>query len=155
MATVSALDTYISDLVLYISTKNRNIFLETAQKYCQNNKAANIIARIAQMWSDNVMDSAEQEVIDSVLKTSYSNLKRIQNEVLKDLYQIREPKLEDIDEIFKLRHLIVHRSGKQKDGKEIYLSKEDLLGKIERIESVALTINNLVKNSKVVELYKL
>ena len=154
MATVSALDTYISDLVLYISTKNRNIFLETAQKYCQNNKAANIIARIAQMWSDNVMDSAEQEVIDSVLKTSYSNLKRIQNEVLKDLYQIREPKLEDIDEIFKLRHLIVHRSGKQKDGKEIYLSKEDLLGKIERIESVALTINNLVKNSKVIELCK-
>ena len=154
VATISALDTYISDLVLYISTKNRNIFLETAQKYCQNNKAANIIARIAQMWSDNIMDSAEQEVIDSVLKTSYSNLKRIQNEVLKDLYQIREPKLEDIDEIFKLRHLIVHRSGKQKDGKEIYLSKEDLLGKIERIESVALTINNLVKNSKVVELCK-
>ena len=89
-----------------------------------------------------------------MLKTSYSNLKRIQNEVLKDLYQIREPKLEDIDEIFKLRHLIVHRSGKQKDGKEIYLSKEDLLGKIERIESVALTINNLVKNSKVIKFCK-
>lgn len=150
VAAVAALDTYISDLVLFISTKDRKIFLNTAQKFCQN-KAANIIARIATMWSDNAIDSAEQEVIDFVLKTSYSNTKRIKDDILKDLYGLKKIPSFDIDDIFRLRHIVVHRSGKKKNGEEICFEKDELLSYISKLESVASTINNLVKNSEVVK----
>lgn len=133
VAAVAALDTYISDLVLFVSTKDRKTFLNTAQKFCQN-KAANIVARIAQMWSDNTLDSAEQEVIDFVLKTSYSNTKRINDDILKDLYGLKKIPSFSIDDIFRLRHIIVHRSGKQKNGEKIYFNKDELLSKIERLD---------------------
>lgn len=151
VAAVAALDTYISDLVLFISTKNKNIFLKTAQKFCQN-KAANIIARIAKMWSDNVLDSAEQEVIDCVLKTSYSNFKRINDDILKDLYGLNNIPSFNINDIFRLRHLIVHRSGKQKNGEQLMFEKMELLSMIERLHTVASTINDLVKDSEFVKL---
>lgn len=153
VAAVAALDTYLSDLVLFVSTKDRKTFLNTAQKFCQN-KAANIVARIAQMWSDNTLDSAEQEVIDFVLKTSYSNTKRINDDILKDLYGLKNLPSFDIDDIFRLRHIIVHSSGKQKNGEEICFNKDELLSKIGRLESVASTINNLVKNSEIVKSLK-
>lgn len=153
VAAVSALDTYLSDLVLFISTKDRKTFLNTAQKFCQN-KAANIVARIARMWSDNTLDSAEQEVIDFVLKTSYSNIKRINDDILKDLYGLKNLPSFSIDDIFRLRHIIVHRSGKQKNGEEISFNRDELLSKISRLESVASTINNLVKNSEIVKSLK-
>lgn len=150
VAAVAALDTYISDLVLFVSTKDRRIFLRTAQKFCKN-KASDIIARIAQMWSDNTLDSAEQEVIDCVLKTSYSNFKRINDDVLRDLYGLKNLPSFNIDDIFRLRHLIVHRSGKQKNGDELVFEKTELLSKIERIHKVASTINDLVKDSEIVK----
>ena len=150
VASVASLDTYISDLVLFVSTKDRNIFLKTALKFCQN-KAAHIIARIAKMWSDNALDSAEQEVIDCVLKTSYSNFKRINDDVLKDLYGLKKIPSFNIDDIFRLRHIIVHRSGKQKNGDELVFEKTELLSKIERIHKVASTINDLVKDSEIVK----
>lgn len=150
VAAVAALDTYISDLVLFVSTKDRKTFLNTAQKFCHN-KAANIVARIEQMWNDNTLDSAEQEVIDSVLKTSYSNIKRINEYVLKNLYGLKNLPSFSIDDIFRLRHLIVLRSGKQKNGEDICFNKNELLSKIERLESAASTINNLVKNSEIVK----
>lgn len=153
VAAVAALDTYLSDLVLFVSTKDRKTFLNTAQKFCQN-KAANIVARIARMWSDNILDSAEQEVIDFVLKTSFSNIKRINDDILKDLYGLKNLPSFSIDDIFRLRHIIVHRSGKQKNGEEICFNKDELLSKIGRLESVALTINNLVKNSEIVKSLK-
>lgn len=151
VAAVASLDTYISDLILFISTKDRSIFLKTAQKFCQN-KASNILARIAQMWSDNTLDSAEQEVIDFVLRTSYSNFDRINKDVLKELYNVKILKQpNEINEIFRLRHLIVHRSGKQKNGDELVFEKTELLYMIETINTVASIINDLVKDSEIVK----
>lgn len=150
VAAVAALDTYISDLVLFVSTKDRSIFLKTAQKFCKS-KASDIISRIAQMWNDNTLDSAEQEVIDCVLKTSYSNFKRINYDVLKDLYGLKNIPSFNIDDIFRLRHLIVHRSGKQKNGEVIALEKTELISMIERINTVVSIINDLVRDSEIVK----
>lgn len=150
VAAVAALDTYISDLVLFVSTKDKSIFLKTAQKFCKN-KASDVISRIARMWCDNTLDSAEQEVIDCVLKTSYSNFKRINDDILKDLYGLKNIPSFNIDNIIRLRHLIVHRSGKQKNGEELMLEKTELLYMIERLHTVASTINDLVKDSEIVK----
>ena len=150
VTTVAALDTYISDLVLFVSTKDRSVFLKTAKKFCKN-KASDIISRIAQMWSDNALDSAEQEVIDAVLKTSYSNLKRINDDVLKDLYGLKNIPTFNIDDIFRLRHIIVHRNGKEKNGDELVFKKTELLSMIERINTVASIINDLVQDSEIVK----
>lgn len=153
VAVVSALDSYISGIVLFAATKDRNIFLETARKYCKN-KASDIISRITKMWCDNIFDSAEQEVVDEVLKTSYSNLKRINDDVLKSIYCVALPKNVDISDILNLRHIIVHRNGKRKDGKEEKLDKASLITYIKRVEDLELEINNIVTDSKIYALLK-
>lgn len=145
VAAVAALDTYISDLVLFISTKDRNVFLKTAKKFCKN-KASDIISRIAQMWCDNTLDSAEQEVIDAVLKTSYSSFTRINNDVLNELYGVKLPQSMNIEDIFLLRHLIVHRFGKQKNGEDISLDKSKLEYYIQRIQHFVSSINKILKD---------
>jgi len=148
VAVVSALDSYISGIVLFAATKDRNIFLDTARKFCKN-RAADIISRITKMWCDNIFDSAEQEVIDEVLKTSYSNLKRINDDVLKSIYCIVLPKNMDISDILNLRHIIVHRNGKRKNGKEEKIDKDSLITYIKRVEDLELEINNMVTDSKI------
>ena len=106
------------------------------------------------MWSDNVIDSAEQEVIDCVLKTSYSNFRRINDDILKDLYGLKNILSFNIDDIFRLRHLIVHRSGKQKNGEELMFDKTELISMIERIQTAASIINDLLKDSEIVKRLK-
>ncbi len=151
VSAVSSLDLYISDLVLFLATKDKNIFLKTAQKFCQS-QSADIIARIAQMWSENILDSAEQDVIDFVLRTSYSNVKKINDDVLKALYNVSITVNSDLNEIFRLRHIIVHRSGRLKNGSIIDLEKSELLNKIEIIKTFGKQVYDLVNGSNVVKL---
>ncbi|MDE6445037.1 MAG: hypothetical protein K2K64_11570 [Muribaculaceae bacterium] len=154
VSAVSAFDTYICDLVLFIATKDKEVFLKTAEKFC-GNKAANIISRIAKMWSDNILDSAELEVIDCVLKTSYSNQRIIKDNVLQDLYKVETSVNLNIQEIFHLRHIIAHRSGRQKDGNEIEVSNSELLKLIDRLKDTASTINEIIKNTEIVKRMKI
>lgn len=145
ISAVSALDNFICSLILFAAVRDRNLFLKTATRFCNNNI---IISRITKMWCDNTIDSAEQEVMDKVLKTSFSNIDRI-NEELKKIYDIEKFDEPQIDKIFTLRHVIVHRIGIKKDGKKIELDKATLYEYLDTINSFVLKINDQIKNSKI------
>lgn len=130
LSVVASLDTLISDLILYISTKDRSCFLKTIGHLGLSSKRCfQLMARINQMWCDNIIDSAEQEVINLILRKSYSSLDEIKN-ILKDIYSLSIISPVGLKEIIEMRHLIAHRNGRRKDGTNIDLTKETLIAKI-------------------------
>lgn len=140
VSTVAALDTLISDLVLYVATKDRNAFLKTIDSIGFTARdSAKLMERILRMWCDNAIDSAEQEVVNRVLQKSYSSMSEIKN-TLKTLYDISIPKDNNIEHIIHLRHLIAHRNGRKKDGTVIELSRDETFSMINQIKNFAHSI---------------
>ena len=133
LSAVASLDTLISDLVLYISTKDRTYFLNViGHLVLSSKKCFQLMTRINKMWCDNIIDSAEQEVINLILKKSYTSLDEIKD-ILKDIYGIAVNFPKGLSEIITIRHLIAHRNGRRKDGNNIELTKENLLSMVEVI----------------------
>lgn len=130
LSAVASLDTLITDLILYISTKDRSCFLKIIGHLGLSSKRCfQLMARINQMWCDNIIDSAEQEVINLILRKSYSSLDEIKI-IFKDIYSISISSPIELKEIIEMRHLIAHRNGRRKDGTNIELTKESLIAKI-------------------------
>ncbi|MBD5256664.1 MAG: hypothetical protein HDS50_03405 [Bacteroides sp.] len=130
LSAVAALDTLISDLILFISTKDRSCFLKIIGHLGLNSKKCfQLMTRINKMWCDNAIDSAEQNVISLILRKSYSSIEDIKD-ILKDIYGISVSSSEDLKEIIEMRHLIAHRNGRRKDGTNIDLTKDALIAKI-------------------------
>ncbi|MDD6472217.1 MAG: hypothetical protein PUF62_04175 [Bacteroidales bacterium] len=146
VSAVAALDTLISDLVLYIATKSREAFLKTVKSIgipAKNN--VNLIERILRMWCDNAIDSAEQEVVDHILRKSYSSMTDIKN-TLTLLYDISMPNDDNMEEIIRARHLIAHRNGRKKDGNMIVFTKEETISKVNRIYDFAFRVKDKILN---------
>lgn len=130
LSAVASLDTLITDLILYISTKDRSRFLKIIGHLGLSSKRCfQLMARINQMWCDNIIDSAEQEVINLILRKSYSSIDEIKD-ILKDMYSISVNPPTGLKEIIEIRHLIAHRNGRRKDGTIIELTKDSLIAKI-------------------------
>lgn len=130
LSAVASLDTLITDLILYISTKDRSCFLKIIGHLgLSSNRCFQLMTRINQMWCDNIIDSAEQEVINLIMRKSYSSLDKIKN-IFKDIYSISISSPIELKEIIEMRHLIAHRNGRRKDGSNIELTKESLIAKI-------------------------
>lgn len=143
---VAALDTLISDLVLFIATKDRNLFLSTIDFVVPSSAKNKLLERIIHMWCDNKIDSAEQEVIDYVLTKSYANLETIKS-IMKSLYDINICWNNQIADIIYWRNLIAHRNGRKKDGTLIEFSKPDLYNHIEEINKYVENIRvNIIKS---------
>lgn len=141
---VASLDTFISDLVLYRATKDKDSFISLVNALSiPANKKVNLLTRILRMWENNAIDSAEQEIIDSVLRHSYSSIDEIKNN-LKLLYSITIQEDDNVRDIIHLRHLIAHRNGRQKDGTIIMLSKEDVTNYIMHINNFVQSIYKMV-----------
>lgn len=146
VSTVATLDTLISDLVLYVATKDRNAFLKTIDSIGFTARdSAKLMERILRMWCDNAIDSAEQEVVNRVLQKSYSSMSEIKN-TLKTLYDISIPKDNNIEHIIHLRHLIAHRNGRKKDGTVIELSRDETFSMINQIKNFAHSIKIRFQN---------
>lgn len=148
VSTVAALDTLISDLILFISTKDKDCFLKIIGHLgLSANSLFKLMKRIIHMWCDCAIDSAEQDVIALILRKSYSSLKEIQT-ILKDLYGITIPKDVTVEEIITLRHIIAHRNGRRKDDTVLEFSKDELLSNITQIKDFAYSIKTLISDSR-------
>lgn len=129
---VAALDTLISDLVIYAASRDSDIFLRVVDLLYSGNSKAKMLGRILHMWCDNVLDSAEQEVFESILKMSYSSSKEIKI-FLKLVYGISVSISEKLKQAIHIRHLVAHRNGRQKDGSYYILTKNELLSIITEV----------------------
>ena len=74
VSAIAALDTLISDLVLFIGTKNRNCLLKIIGFL--NLSATNtykLMENLMHMWCDNAIGNAEIQIIKHVLRKSWSS----------------------------------------------------------------------------------
>lgn len=141
---IAALDTLISDLIIFAVSRDSNLFLKVVDLLYSGTPKAHILERILRMWCDNTLDSAEQEVFESILRKSYSSSKEIKN-YLNKIYGISISISKKIKETIHIRHIIAHRNGRQKDGSYYVLTKDDLLSLITEVynfgESLRAPIN--------------
>lgn len=144
---ISALDTWVSEVILFQVTKNRDLFIKIIESF-PNTLKNKLYPQLIKMWCDNESGSAEMKVIDHILESSYSNFKAIQ-EVIKLLYDIYIPNNPLISSYLIERHLIVHRSGRKKDGSIIEFSKEELLNRINTIEKFINDLNTQLLQSAI------
>ncbi len=135
VSAVAALDTLISDLVLFIGTKDRDCFLKIIGFL--NLSATNsfkLMEKLIHMWCDNAIEDAEIQVIKHVLHKSYSSMSEIKK-ILSGLYGINIRDVDNVEEILNLRHLIAHRNGRTGEGKFVDLSQEKVYLMINRIQN--------------------
>ena len=147
---VAAIDTLISDLILYIATKDRNKFLKAIDLAVPSTSKNKILERIIQMWCDNKIDSAEQEVIDFILSKSYTDLEKIQSSI-KSLYEITISKDARINEIFHLRNLIAHRNGRKKDGSILEFTVDDIFNVIKDLINFVDNLKSQISTSNILK----
>ena len=99
------------------------------------------------MWANNNFDSIEQQIIDLALHKSYSNITHIRDD-LKAIYNVNITNKESINKSIKEsienRHLIVHRSGRDKNGKVLIFSYDQIINRISEIKNYAYDIFNLI-----------
>ena len=96
------------------------------------------------MWNENAMDSAEQEVIDKVLTTSYCNMKNV-NKAYGAVFEITiGDEGNKMAGYFQKRHLIFHRNGKRKDGTYVPESEEEIKDLIDDTNAFVKQINDKI-----------
>lgn len=130
---IAVLDTFVCDTILTKISCNKESFLTYFQKIllvkCSDQEKKGKEEALERIWNDNEMGSTEQEVIDHVLKESYSNVKTIKN-IYKRLFGISICDTGGkMTKYFRTRHLIAHRNGRQKSG-ESYECTRDVIMKL-------------------------
>lgn len=127
---IAAVDTFVCDTILTRISDDKESFYTYFRKIildkCPKDMKTKKKEALERMWNKNEMDSAEQEVFDNVLNTSYSNIKTIK-ELYKLLFGIS---VYDTDgkmkKHFRTRHLIAHRNGRKKSGEYYNCSKDKI-----------------------------
>lgn len=116
---LASLDTFVLDCILSKVLNDENAFNGFASKIL---KDKNVDAK----RSRDEWIKWEHKTIDEILKKSYSNIDTIKD-VFKLLYNISlSDKDGHVKDYIRIRHLIAHRNGRNKDGDIIYISKSEI-----------------------------
>lgn len=116
---LASLDTFVIDCILSKVLNDEVAFKSFASKILKDKKVDVERSRDERIkW--------EHETIDEMLKKSYSNVGTIKD-VFKLLYNISlTDKDGHVKNYIRIRHLIAHRNGRNKDGDIIYISKSEI-----------------------------
>ena len=114
LSIMSALDTFIADIVLTRITHDKDLFYKYALSFSSKSDSA-----------PERSPKTEQKVIDGVLRRSFMSAQTI-----KETFQVLFNKELDVDSALKdlisSRHLLVHRSGRKKDGSYLAFTRTDV-----------------------------
>lgn len=117
-AIFTAYDTFIADIILTRIITDENAFYSFASKY---SRWGNVRSNIAKC--NNAI--AEQKLIDEILSTSYCSTQNNVEAIVQDLFGFKITITAQLKDLFKKRHLIVHRGGRRKDGSYLSYCQED------------------------------
>lgn len=136
---ITILETYLSDALKYNVSRNYdNIkqFIHTYEPFKKEIKYTlpQIISRSESKDIKEIYDFMKNEALRELNELLYHNIHKIK-EIYKKVLDVNFP--QDLNLIFKgieIRHDLVHRNGKNKDGKYISISLADLNKLIDEIE---------------------
>ena len=122
ISVITYLDAFICDTILTIITSDESTF----ERYFNSIPCNQIKVKMEDLKKQNSAGILEQKVVHYVLRQSYSNIKTIKD-FFKDFFKIKiEDKSGRISEYFEIRHKLVHRNGRDKDGNYIEIPDKDL-----------------------------
>ena len=132
---VTLMEAYLSDTFIKTVIKSHELqrkFIETNPRFQKEKiEISNIFS-----WFEKMEKNIKEELID----ITYHNIWKIQN-MYRDVLEIHFPdNLEKINDIILLRHDIVHRNGKTKEGKQIIVDIFDIKAAIDEVNRFILSI---------------
>lgn len=138
---ITLMEAYLSDTFIKILFKDTDLqkkFIESNPRYQKEKiEISNIYS-----WFSNI----EKNIKDELTDITYHNVWKVQN-MYKDVLGIEFPEnLKEVQDIIQIRHDLVHRDGKTKDGKIINVSIPDLKKAIDCINKFIIFIEEQFTN---------
>lgn len=138
---IGSVETFACDIILTKIVNDENSFHE----YFKSIPGGKVKNEIKQKYNAVNPGHFEQKVIDYVLNDSYCNIKKIRN-IFRELFLIELNNTAKMDEYFFKRHSFAHRNGRDKDGKYISVTNEDLNNLINECSSFVQLIMKDLQN---------
>jgi hypothetical protein len=138
---IAAMETYLSDYFIS-SVLNSDLLLR--KFVCSNPDFGKLKFSLNEIFEkhDSIKDTAKEYLLNQI----YHRLDKVKP-MYESVFEISFPS--EIDEVFRLielRHDIVHRNGKNKDGDRVSFSDRDVLDSVNEIESFIFKLDALLPN---------
>ncbi|MCU0342564.1 MAG: zinc-ribbon domain-containing protein [Ignavibacterium sp.] len=132
---ITQMEAYLSDTFIKTVFRHSDLqrrFIETNPRYQKEKiEISNIYS-----WMNNI----EKYIRDELIEITYHNIWKVQN-MYKAVLEIDFPdNLEEVQEIIQVRHDLIHRAGKTKDGKIINITIADIKKAVDRINKFIMFI---------------
>ena len=138
---VTCLETYLSDTLIISIDKDRQKlerFVSSFNDYKSKSIPYNHL--IEEYFN------LRNKVIGTLKEIRYHNIPKVQS-IYKNVFGIEFPEVSEICKIIDLRHDLVHRNGKDKDGAVLTISKEMLLNTYSKVYEFVKTIEEEIESS--------
>lgn len=137
---ISKLEAFLCDTIVkqvLSSDENKKKFLQTYEPLAEQKIPMKAIYSKYDAL-DNIIRTALKDIV-------YHNLKLVEK-IYKNTLGIQIPKVDAIDDAIQIRHHIVHRNGKDKDGNLVEISKEMVLELANTVSTFIYDIDNQLPN---------
>lgn len=135
---ITCLESYLSTtLIQHVinEEKYRKRFVETYDVFAKRKPQ---YSEIFEQYS-LIIKTVKKELLDII----YHNLPKVKN-IYTNVFRIGFPCIEELSKKISLRHDIVHRNGKDKNGEKLNISQKDVEETIDKVRSFAIEIDQSI-----------
>lgn len=136
---IIAMETYLSDAFINTVVNSKYLIEKLLKSSSDFQKRKFNVSELV-TWLNNMKQSAEEYL----LNITYHNIWRVKS-MYKEVLKVEFPEdIEDIQKAIMIRHHIVHRNGKTKEGIEIVIKKENVKQVLEKIKEFIKIIDDQI-----------
>lgn len=133
---ITAMETYLSDTFISNVISDKKLMRKFVESLPEFNKQKFVLSDVYKEF-ETIEDKTKKYLADTV----WHNLHKIKP-MYKSTLDISFPDMTDIMRAIEIRHHIVHRNGKDKDGKDIMIAKDDVIKLIDNVEDFVRCVDN-------------
>ena len=138
---VTCLETFLSDNLITHIDKDWSLLERFVSTFNDFKSKSIPFNRIVEEYS-----SLRNRVIGTLKEIQYHNIPKVRS-IYMDVFGIEFPPISEICRIVGIRHDLVHRNGKDKDGEVLTISKEMLLNAYSKVYEFVKTIEEEIESS--------
>lgn len=137
---ISKMEAFLSDTIIkqvLSSDENKKKFIQNYEPLAEQKFP---LKSIYDKYKE--LDSIVRQTLTSIV---YHDLKKV-SKIYENTLGVQLPKVKEIDDAIQIRHHIVHRNGKDKDGNLVEISKESIQDLAETVSTFMFDIENQLPN---------
>ncbi|WP_276169105.1 hypothetical protein [Zobellia alginiliquefaciens] len=136
---IGTMETFLADVFINLSFENEKYFRKFVKTHPDFEKRKFELKEIFEQ-SDNLKETAKK----IMLNTIYHNLPTVR-EMYRNTFEIDFPKIKETYQYVLMRHDLVHRNGKTKEGKEVITDKKAIIGLIQSVNELVYGVAKELK----------